>query len=642
MLGQAADAAIRQGSGGRELLLQSLREQCDLLRQAFAHAEAGRDEEARAALQGIGLQSPFLEWKLFLRGLLAYYQNDDARALENWNRLNSERMPFRLTGPFRFLIDPAFRQAQAPEAQTKLQRAADQLQGAALTLPLRAVQSAIGSDKQLPHAFRLAESLLPALRQQAPALAQRLAWCFYWALVSHGNPEDMNRYRRVFGAPPDDPDLLRLQALALERRGNLASAHDAWKDFQEWLANDSTWGSLELRQRARALVWSHMGVNAGHMSENSLPPFLPFKVELPSIEPGAEHCFQKSLTLAPDRLEAHKDLFDYYWESDEPAKAIAAGEVLLTHFPDHVPTLEAMAGLWHEKKDYEKALWLLERALQVNPLERRLRLAVADAHMFVARDLAGTRRLDEARAEYRASLTLQDPRGKPGVLCRWSACEFKAKDAARAEELLLQARAEGGSPAYVAYYMTIEAIRCKLPAPLKRRFSEELAVVLNEPPTVAAALEMLDLAVSHYLSEVAYVGRKTHEKKILVHVERALALPWTEDELERLCTGLGLLKEVKLLKKAIRRGKTQYPNSPVFPLKNAFLHINLGPRRGSIWEIGHSLETAQELAEDLPADDRQRRFFREIQEMRKLVEGFSPFGPGRIDLNDMMDAFFDE
>ena len=56
----------------------------------IAQLEAGKDEEAKTTLQGIGLQSPFLEWKVFLRGLLAYYQNDDARVLENWQRLDAE------------------------------------------------------------------------------------------------------------------------------------------------------------------------------------------------------------------------------------------------------------------------------------------------------------------------------------------------------------------------------------------------------------------------------------------------------------------------------------------------------------------------------------------------------------------------
>src|SRR5207249_2030483 len=107
-LGHAVDSALRQGKPGRDTLPETLRPQFDVILQAFAQSAAGQDEEARTTLQGIGLQSPFLEWKLLLRGLLAYYEKDDARAVENWSRLNSERLPARLAAPLRFVIDEPY------------------------------------------------------------------------------------------------------------------------------------------------------------------------------------------------------------------------------------------------------------------------------------------------------------------------------------------------------------------------------------------------------------------------------------------------------------------------------------------------------------------------------------------------------
>ena len=50
----------------------------DAVVSAFRHYAAGRDEPAREALNAVGLGSPFLEWKLLLRGLIAWTANDDA------------------------------------------------------------------------------------------------------------------------------------------------------------------------------------------------------------------------------------------------------------------------------------------------------------------------------------------------------------------------------------------------------------------------------------------------------------------------------------------------------------------------------------------------------------------------------------
>src|SRR5262249_5044571 len=66
----AADAALL--SGTPDVLPVAMRGDFERVRGAFAHLHAGADDAARDALQGISLASPFLEWKVLLRGLLAY------------------------------------------------------------------------------------------------------------------------------------------------------------------------------------------------------------------------------------------------------------------------------------------------------------------------------------------------------------------------------------------------------------------------------------------------------------------------------------------------------------------------------------------------------------------------------------------
>ena len=99
---------------------------------------------------------------------------------------------------------------------------------------------ALGRPDFLP--CSLAEQLLPALRTQAPQVIPRLANCFYWAVISHGQPEDLRRYQRVFGTPPDDPQLARMEALALEHRHMMPDAHKAWERFEKSVAaRPSAW-----------------------------------------------------------------------------------------------------------------------------------------------------------------------------------------------------------------------------------------------------------------------------------------------------------------------------------------------------------------------------------------------------------------
>jgi tetratricopeptide (TPR) repeat protein len=645
VLGLAIDAALGQGKAGRALVPPHLQPQFDLVLLAFAQAEAGQDEAARATLQGIGLQSPFLEWKVLLRGLIAYYQGEDQRALENWQRLNQERLPARLAAPLRFTIDPDYRLAQPPATQASLQQKADRLQQSGLVQPLRAIQAALANEHQLPQAFRLAENSLAALRQQDPLLVPRLASCFYWAVVHTGVPEDMARYRRVFGAPADDPRMKRLDALACDHRHMLTDAHKAWQEFEKDVTDaPAAWPGDQAR-RVRALIWHHMGTNAAGIPDNDdlrdMPAFLRNHPDRPRpLKPGPEVCFERSLELAPDRLETHEALFQYWRRKDKTKEAVKVGNRLLESFPDHVPTLEALGDLQLKQKHFAAGLDLFQRALRHNPLERRLRGKVSYAHMLNARHHAEADRFDDARREYQAALALGEGQKDVSVLCKWAACEFKAGDTARAEELMREALGEGDNRLNVAYSMLIEAIRLKLPRPLKTRFDRDFKAFVAEPPAAAAAAAIAQTAASHRATGVTYTGQKTHEKLVTGYLEKALPAEFTEPQLVTICAALADLQSRKVALKYIRRAQRLFPNDPAFYVFEAQHNIAQGPHRCPIWQTQQLLQKAKDLASARPPDPQRDALLDNIKKAQEMLTLLNPFS-SLPDLDMMGDMFGD-
>ncbi len=641
LYGHSADTALAQGPAGRATLPAELQPQFDLVIQAFARLETGQDEEAKTLLQGIGLQSPFLEWKVFARGLSAFYQGDDTRAIENWQRLNADRLPARVAAPLRFRIDADYRVAQSPATQTVLQQQSDRLQGSTLIQALRGVQKAVANERQLSDAFRQAEKLLPNLQREAPPMVTRLARAFYWAIISHGQPEDLRRYQRIFGPPADDPKLARLEALALERRDQPADAHQSWQVYEQSVAADRhTWPG-DQADRVRALVWLHMGHNAADAAElpelDELPPFFRNRPGKPRpLKPSAEECFEKSIALAPDQLEPYIALVAYFLDENKDGKAEKAARRLLAHFPDHVPTLEQLGELRMKKRDYGEALELYQRALKGNPLERRLRSKVANAHAYHARVLAEAGRFDEARQEYQATLSFDDVGGGASILCKWSACEFKAGDAARAEELLAQAYVRQGHRLPVAFHMLIETIRFKLGRTLKSRFDKEFKEQLKEPPDAKAAAAIAETVAALRAAGVEYTGQKTHEKQVTAYLDRASEATFSEQQLTDICEALRRVKSVRLFTRFVHRGQALFPNSPTFYLAEAEFLVEQGKRRCPIYEARQLLERARTLATALPPDDRQRRMLERIADLLDQVRAFNPFAalmdevPGRF------------
>jgi tetratricopeptide (TPR) repeat protein len=648
VLAHAADAALAQGKACRDTLPEGLRGQFDLVIQAFAQAEAGRDDEARAALQGIGLQSPFLEWKVLLRGLLAYYQGDDVRAVENWQRLAADRLPARVAAPLRLAIDPAFQAAQPAMTQTSLRQQADRLQHSGLVQPLRALQAALANERQLPQAFRQAENLLPALRQQAPHLVPRLAGCFYWTVITNGRPEDVNRYQRVFGTPADDPQFYRLQALALERREQFADAHRAWQDFEKEVERTpAAWPGDQVK-RVRALIWYHMGLNAAALPDakdlREMPSFLrDFPGRPEPLKPPANKCFERSLELAPDQLETYKALFDYLCEKKKVPQAVKTAQRLLERFPEHVPTLEGLGELYVKQKNFSQALELFRRALAGNPLERRLRSKLSNAHLLIARQHAEAGQFDMARAEYQAASALEEGRKDPSLLCKWAACEFKAGNTERAEALVQEAGSGDGSRLAVAYCMLIETIRLKLARPLKSRFDADFKTALGEPPTPEAAAAVAQTAAMHRAADVNYVGQKTHEKKITGYLEKALKCDLTKEQLLLVCAGFSVLAARRAELRSIRLGQQKFPQAPEFYLGEADYHMRQGRRSCPVWQVRPLLERAQELAAAQPPDQRKviLEAVKERQEVLAALDPFSGMPPGDM-LGDLFGDGFDE
>ncbi|HTU91331.1 MAG TPA: tetratricopeptide repeat protein [Gemmataceae bacterium] len=633
ILAYVADAAVQQETAGRAALPPALQADFDRIILAFQQLESGQDEAARETLQGVGLRSPLLEWKLLLRGMMAYWQNDDERAVENWQRLTPERMPARLAAPFRFRIDTAFRAAQPPATQALLQKQIDRLQGSTLLPSLRTLQAALarshaerGNQRGMAAALRQAEALLPALRQEAPQVVPRLAACFYWHILETG-PDDLLRYQRVFGQPPDDPHFHRLQAIGYEKAEELRLAHRHWQQYeQEIAAGPEKWPG-DQANHARAFIWQRMGQNAAGIPEprrnQHRRSFSLFDDEedLAPLNPPAEKCFQKSLELAPDLLETHEALVRYHLEAKRAGKAEKAARQLLQHFPDHVPTLELLSDLRRKHGDYPAALELIEQALKGNALDRRLRRKVSDAHLLLARAHVESGRFEDARQQFQSALDLSGGSDGGMILAHWAACEFKAGDVSRAEELIRQALDRTAASVGIAYLLLTEVLRLKLDRALKKRFEQDLKTGLAAPNQEAAVFLTRILAGLHS-GGVKYIGQKGHTQKVLSYIYKTRNLEFSEPQLEELCRNLLDMEAYTQARRFANIGEQHYPESPTFPYLHSLAWIREKGRHAPVWEVVPMLKRARELAQSQPPNERRDRMLEDID---KHLHELNPF-----------------
>ena len=231
----------------------------------------------------------------------------------------------------------------------------------------------------------------------------------------------------------------------------------------------------------------------------------------------------------------------------------------------------SLGDLCMEQQEYPRSAGIVSGCVaEQPPRPRSARSKVGTAHLFNARLLAESQRFDKARAEYQACLSFKDVgQEESSTFCKWAACEFKAGNSTRAEELLQQALAQADNRLAVAYSMLIEIIRLKLPRELKARFDKDFKELLAEPPTAAAAAAAATIAAVHIKAGVKYSGQKQHEKQVLAYLDKAARLELAESQLEQICSALHTLKRQRLLRKLIGLGQVRFPNNPSFYLIEA-------------------------------------------------------------------------
>jgi tetratricopeptide (TPR) repeat protein len=472
---------------------------------------------------------------------------------------------------------------------------------------------------------------VPLLRAESPELAKRLAACFFWVVVEHGYEEDAQRYRRVFGAPPEDPLLHRLAALAQDAHGDFRRAHYFWLLYEKSVAQHADAFPPGRADQIRALVWRHLGKIAARDADVPEPPkvlFRLFEKKPPPVEPDAETCFRRAIELAPDQLAGYKALLDHLEEGDDEAAIQAAAERMLQRFPDNVEALQAIVKASLKRADYYSAVEYLTRLARVNAIDSEVRGQLGLAHICLAGHYAANKKYAMARESFQTGLALCSPSWKLLGLCYWSSMEKKVDNEVRGEELLNQARDLKPRPLVLAYALAVAAIQVKSPAKVKAQFEEEFKEHLKEVAIDSDVYaDLLSGAMLFRRDGIRYTGRQKHEKLMLDCLKKFNDQPIAEPALERICLALPVLQAPQTTSRRwCSLAQRRFPHNPIFYIAELQCELSRAPKRLNVFRCGFLVVTARGLAEKLPAE-RRDKILPLLASMEAALPspGFSPF-----------------
>jgi len=554
-------------------LPESQRPQADAVHAGFEAYRNGDESKLAECLQPIGLTSPFVDWKLLLRGLAAWSNGDDARAVENFKRLNSERLPARSVFGIRASIDGAFRESLDPTQQTRAANMASHLLNDRSGPALRRVQAALGQRKGLSKAFDVAASVLTELGPIADELKPRLAAVMYDAIHRQGERSDLGRFQKVFGKPANDPDFHRLEAYVFESIHNDRGCGDCWVDYERWLARgEANWPKAVI-QRARAvaliragIAYSNAKTSIGGGGIDALEQLIRqasarMRLDQFTDVPAPTPLFLRAAELAPDWEQPVLEMFAEAEGPVDTAAAIAAAETFAKRQPQALGVrkllAERMIGLG---RNHDAAKYA-DEAAALNPLDAELVRFQARARLSSARRGAA----DGDIAAATAALAKLDSSNEFALErhCLLAILELKRGPSGPANEAIPPMLTTPVEILRAALLLHIHAIQVKLKPALKKAFAERLDGAMG----IAAGLGLWPIIHDDWSLFAAhgfkFTGQPALEKRI-VEAWQSEMLSSPEEQAETGAMAMGDRKLFKPLKAIAPKLIVRFPKNPAF------------------------------------------------------------------------------
>ena len=568
-------------------------------------AYASRDASAmEAALGGISFRSPYRDLRTVLKALVLCETDPDAAraALERLQPAS----PFEsLAAPLRtrLMAGPERLQAWARLNSAQQSMALDLMGYPAAIAPM--LQALAGADANLAPA-----ALFDLVQRHARELPDALAthawqWLAPWATRKGcANP-------RLCGSP-SKADQECAKALAVEISGEWDHAETHWLDAADLLEeNDSPADRLRA-----ALVLRHVALSPAYLSSDGV------------LDPDASEMLTRSLELDPADCAVHVALVQFWRRTGDLKHAREQLDKGLSHFPDDAALLTEVVETAVAAGAFKKAATTARRLLALDPLNRKVRVLVGNAHLSHAAKQIAASKTDAAKKEIIEAaswLTSTTDQGRMHLLQAWTEPEGAPERLRLAQ---LAASTWGGGLA-AGWRLVREA-----QATFARVGPDTSAWLLSEAEIDAtqalAPADLLELLQT--LEQEAPIVRKgqgplaTWRKAITALLSPRAGQAFDAETFVRLCEAFSRHQEHDLLEEFANAARIRWSEQPIF------VYHAVAARFGKKGEI-QNLKDDDDL-ENALMRAQQSKDFRLVARIEALFEADSPMP----DL-DAFDAF---
>ncbi|MDC0934700.1 hypothetical protein OAS39_00335 [Pirellulales bacterium] len=586
LFGELIDAAVLSGDAAP--CPSELIPEIESVRDALRAVSEKNDSEAIDAIHGIGRTSPVADWKLFIRGLIAFYERDDQRRDANWSRLAPQRSPARIA---RSLERGSGIQApsagEAPLDSGREAAARTSLDAPAARL-LRQVQGSLQEGGRWTVSFG---SFLRHCRESDPELVVRVAEILLAKFIKDRDVDQFEALMRLKPPCRFDPHFLRAEALFDETNYCVEDVVDSWEKYANYLPDCSEISPSE-RMIARSLVYLHVGRLCADEAAQLAGEQTAFAGEIyqkanqlraDNLLQRASKSFLASQEFDPQNRAAYAEHCAAVSTQGEIERANAEHRKFADQFPDDFEAqLAAARHFRYDASMPAEAQEYLKKAEKLRPRNSDVGQMYWESALDAAQAAARTGRRDEAAAQLDLAERYLGLRREGWVLAAMRAAIVQKFDGpAAADQFLEAARSDKSLAPAITFAYCVCAFLCGVSNERRAELNDQLKEVTaarRPASNVAGAIARFLIALD--AGEFHYHGQNGHQKLVVAYLKRCPKKDWAESDLNDAISYLLLCESNRaVLKHLSQIGSKRRPDNPWPWIGLGVAEMDRGPRR---------------------------------------------------------------
>jgi hypothetical protein len=547
-----------------------LPQQVNAVRNALLLVEKGDDAQAIEQLAIISRGSPLADWRLFIRGLSAFYLCEDERAESNWSRLEQHR--------------PAARIARTLRLAAKMPGSADQPGDIHVEDGAERLLNSV-ADPIVPLLKQLAEEWKNPNRRRffrtyrllrhkfgethTNVLRQVVDVVWKWA-VRNANGSLLNELAGIGPTPEFDPQWNRGRALLAEHPDDPSDLGDI---EAHWVAYAADVQALEFlsdadRRMAQGLVYQRLADTYGNaairLKEDEIDEIEDDEVSF-LVRKSIEF-YREGIQACPQLEACYLCIVKLYEQFDQIDNAAKVMEELGSSNPNSFEAARWLASHYLSQDNPGKASLWVSAAQRLRPRDQGVAELLWNQKLTMARGLVLNRQFEAARQEINDATGLTPVGDDPCALDLFRAgIELKAGNSEAAQQHIAAAMEKVDAPAFVWMQMSSLAAVFRLAREIRKDFDDRLSGEITKKLTSETAGRIARFLIHMRATQAAYVGRASHERLFLRQLTKTKKIAWQADDLKSVCRVLKYFPaQKKFRRELLDLGVTTYPAVPQF------------------------------------------------------------------------------